>query len=273
RGIRHRREFPRHEAQLDEGPHTLIEQAVIDLVHIGEVVDGSVIGRDRGLAGIARPAVRIVEPDIIVENAVKADRLKPRGLLHGGEVLPVARAQRQDGASGAEGPFPEMRKRRGRGARIDRERLLQRLGARAGRSGVRVALTTGRHRHRGGQGYCQGASERRHGPARRCHEVRPRHAGVGRMENAGMRVRHWRARRMRPEYGRSWSATTASPRMSAPACCASASWGCSTVLNDTLVPRFKALFALSYAQVMLTQFAFFLAYFICSVPAGLLVAR
>lgn len=50
-------------------------------------------------------------------------------------------------------------------------------------------------------------------------------------------------------------------------------WGFSTVLNDTLVPRFKALFALSYAQVMLTQFAFFLAYFICSVPAGLLVAR
>ncbi|HEY7928795.1 MAG TPA: MFS transporter, partial [Steroidobacteraceae bacterium] len=50
-------------------------------------------------------------------------------------------------------------------------------------------------------------------------------------------------------------------------------WGFSTVLNDTLVPRFKALFALNYAQVMLTQFAFFLAYFIVSVPAGLLVAR
>jgi FHS family L-fucose permease-like MFS transporter len=50
-------------------------------------------------------------------------------------------------------------------------------------------------------------------------------------------------------------------------------WGFSTVLIDTLVPRFKALFALSYAQVMLTQFAFFMAYFIVSVPAGLLVAR
>jgi FHS family L-fucose permease-like MFS transporter len=50
-------------------------------------------------------------------------------------------------------------------------------------------------------------------------------------------------------------------------------WGFSTVLNDTLVPRFKALFALNYAEVMLTQFAFFLAYFVVSVPAGLLVAR
>ncbi len=50
-------------------------------------------------------------------------------------------------------------------------------------------------------------------------------------------------------------------------------WGFSTVLIDTLVPRFKALFALSYAEVMLTQFAFFMAYFIVSVPAGLLVAR
>lgn len=50
-------------------------------------------------------------------------------------------------------------------------------------------------------------------------------------------------------------------------------WGFCTVLNDTLVPRFKALFALSYAQAMLTQFAFFLAYFVVSVPAGLLVSR
>ncbi|HTT05597.1 MAG TPA: sugar MFS transporter [Steroidobacteraceae bacterium] len=50
-------------------------------------------------------------------------------------------------------------------------------------------------------------------------------------------------------------------------------WGFSTVLNDTLVPRFKALFALSYTDALLTQFAFFLAYFLCSVPAGLLVAR
>lgn len=50
-------------------------------------------------------------------------------------------------------------------------------------------------------------------------------------------------------------------------------WGFATVLIDTLVPRFKALFALSYAAAMLTQFSFFLAYFVISIPAGLLVAR
>lgn len=50
-------------------------------------------------------------------------------------------------------------------------------------------------------------------------------------------------------------------------------WGFSTVLVDTLIPRLKALFTLSYAEVMLTQFCFFLAYFVVSVPAGILIAR
>ncbi len=50
-------------------------------------------------------------------------------------------------------------------------------------------------------------------------------------------------------------------------------WGFATVLVDTLIPRLKALFTLSYAEVMLTQFCFFLAYFIVSVPAGALIAR
>lgn len=50
-------------------------------------------------------------------------------------------------------------------------------------------------------------------------------------------------------------------------------WGFATVLVDTLIPRLKALFTLTYAEVMLTQFCFFLAYFIVSVPAGTLIAR
>jgi MFS transporter, FHS family, L-fucose permease len=50
-------------------------------------------------------------------------------------------------------------------------------------------------------------------------------------------------------------------------------WGLTTVLNDTLVPKLKALFALSYTEVMLTQFCFFLAYLLVSVPAGWLLAR
>lgn len=50
-------------------------------------------------------------------------------------------------------------------------------------------------------------------------------------------------------------------------------WGGATSLNDILIPKLKSLFALSYAEVMLTQFAFFTAYFLVSIPAGILVAR
>src|SRR5579862_2673871 len=50
-------------------------------------------------------------------------------------------------------------------------------------------------------------------------------------------------------------------------------WGFATVLNDTLIPKLKGLFELSYAEVMLTQFCFFLAYLFFSIPAGLLLSR
>lgn len=50
-------------------------------------------------------------------------------------------------------------------------------------------------------------------------------------------------------------------------------WGGLTSLNDILIPKLKGLFSLSYTEAMLTQFAFFMAYFIVSVPAGALIAR
>ncbi|WP_340268647.1 sugar MFS transporter [Sphingobium mellinum] len=50
-------------------------------------------------------------------------------------------------------------------------------------------------------------------------------------------------------------------------------WGGLTSLNDILIPKLKGLFSLSYAEAMLTQFAFFMAYFIVSIPAGALIAR
>jgi FHS family L-fucose permease-like MFS transporter len=43
-------------------------------------------------------------------------------------------------------------------------------------------------------------------------------------------------------------------------------WGFLTSLNDILVPHLKAIFDLSYARVMLVQFAFFSAYFLFSLP-------
>ena len=46
-----------------------------------------------------------------------------------------------------------------------------------------------------------------------------------------------------------------------------------TSLNDVLIPKLKALFTLSYGDVMLVQSAFFAAYFIVSIPAAALVRR
>src|ERR1700730_2879218 len=48
-------------------------------------------------------------------------------------------------------------------------------------------------------------------------------------------------------------------------------WGFITVLNDIMVPHLKAIFDLSYTEVMLIQFSFFSAYFVFSMPSGTLV--
>jgi FHS family L-fucose permease-like MFS transporter len=48
-------------------------------------------------------------------------------------------------------------------------------------------------------------------------------------------------------------------------------WGFLTALNDILVPHLKSIFELTYAKVMLIQFAFFSAYFVFSIPSGKVV--
>jgi MFS transporter, FHS family, L-fucose permease len=48
-------------------------------------------------------------------------------------------------------------------------------------------------------------------------------------------------------------------------------WGFVTVLNDILVPHLKSVFDLNYTRVMLIQFAFFLAYFIFSIPSAKII--
>jgi len=46
-----------------------------------------------------------------------------------------------------------------------------------------------------------------------------------------------------------------------------------TSLNDILIPHLKAIYTLTYVQAMLVQFCFFGAYFIVSLPAGMLIRR
>jgi FHS family L-fucose permease-like MFS transporter len=50
-------------------------------------------------------------------------------------------------------------------------------------------------------------------------------------------------------------------------------WGLITSLNDILIPHLKAAFELTYVQAMLIQLCFFGAYFVMSVPSGVLVER
>jgi FHS family L-fucose permease-like MFS transporter len=50
-------------------------------------------------------------------------------------------------------------------------------------------------------------------------------------------------------------------------------WGFITQTIDPLIPSVRAIFSLSYTESMLTQFAFFLAYGVVSLPAAALVAR
>lgn len=50
-------------------------------------------------------------------------------------------------------------------------------------------------------------------------------------------------------------------------------WGFITVLVDSLIPRLKDVFELTYAKTVLVQFAFFLAFFVFSVPAGFILSK
>jgi FHS family L-fucose permease-like MFS transporter len=50
-------------------------------------------------------------------------------------------------------------------------------------------------------------------------------------------------------------------------------WGLITVLVDSLIPRLKEIFELSFFEAGLVQFAFFIAYAIISIPSGALLHR
>ncbi|MDE3114156.1 MAG: glucose/galactose MFS transporter [Pseudomonadota bacterium] len=50
-------------------------------------------------------------------------------------------------------------------------------------------------------------------------------------------------------------------------------WGFVTASIDPLVPSVRAVFSLSYAESMLTQFAFFLAYGVVSLPSALILEK
>lgn len=66
-----------------------------------------------------------------------------------------------------------------------------------------------------------------------------------------------------PNYNRAFSVVTSLFFM----------WGFITVLVDSLIPRLREIFELTYFEAGLVQFAFFIAYGIISIPAGALLSR
>ena len=50
-------------------------------------------------------------------------------------------------------------------------------------------------------------------------------------------------------------------------------WGFITATIDPLIPAVKSIFSLSYTEAFLSQFAFFMAYFVVSLPAAMMVER
>ena len=50
-------------------------------------------------------------------------------------------------------------------------------------------------------------------------------------------------------------------------------WGLATVKISTLIPNHKELFSLNSGEAMLSDFAFFISYFVLSIPAGMILAK
>ncbi len=50
-------------------------------------------------------------------------------------------------------------------------------------------------------------------------------------------------------------------------------WGMITCLNDIIIPHLRSVYTLNYTQGMLVQFCFFGAYFVVSLPAGMLIKK
>ena len=92
------RELPRHEANLDKRPHAIVQQSVIDLVHIRKVVNRIAL------------LIFVVNADLVVQNVVEPHIAEVGDFLHFAKVAAIALPQRKNCASRAEHLLPEVRK-------------------------------------------------------------------------------------------------------------------------------------------------------------------
>ncbi len=89
----------RHKADLDQRPHAILQQAIVNLVDVGEVIDRVAV------------LVLVINTDFVVKDRVEAHVFEIGDLLHGTQILAIAFPQREDGAARTEHLVPEMRER------------------------------------------------------------------------------------------------------------------------------------------------------------------
>ena len=81
-------ELLRHEADLDDWANAVVQQTVVDLIDVGEVVDGIAV------------FVFVVDADLIVQDGVEANVAEVRdSSSRRARSFAIALAQGQDGAA------------------------------------------------------------------------------------------------------------------------------------------------------------------------------
>src|SRR5215469_6969735 len=104
-----RGQLPRHEAQLNKWLHSVGQQAVVDLVYVGEVINWVPF------------RIFPIHSHFVVKDGMEADELEVSSLLYFPEVTPVTLAQAKEGASRTKHLFPKVREGLRRGSRVYRD--------------------------------------------------------------------------------------------------------------------------------------------------------
>src|SRR5437762_7313095 len=92
-----RRQLSWHETQFDKRPNSVGQQAVVDLVYVGEVIAGAPF------------AIFLIHSDLVVENSMEAHVFELSSLFDFAKVSALTFAQAENGASGNKDLFPDMR--------------------------------------------------------------------------------------------------------------------------------------------------------------------
>src|SRR5271165_965172 len=91
-----RGQLARHETQFDEGPDAVLQQAIVDLVDVGPVVDRPT------------PRVLVVDAHFVVEYGMETDILNAGRLAHHSQIAAKAFAEREDRTARPEHLLPEV---------------------------------------------------------------------------------------------------------------------------------------------------------------------